>query len=181
MNSKDPNQEIIEHIVEIELGMFQSVNSTVHSPCQDHLKTFQVMRKMHYSVLPKEILESYLSDVQLAKDAGRNLMTEKYARMEDRIPPLNSSELIPQIVALEAQWMAQLRSRYPRMFQGSGEMFEIYARCELETLSARTLRYLFDFMRLAHQDGRNLVKERYEKLVRSFGYASLEEKENSID
>jgi hypothetical protein len=61
------HESLISQIVEIELEMFRTVNSTVHSPCQDYLNTFKTMRWMHHSVLPQAVLESYLEDLRLAK------------------------------------------------------------------------------------------------------------------
>jgi len=35
----------------------------------------------------KEMLESYFDDLVIAQKKGRNLVTEKYARMDNLIPP----------------------------------------------------------------------------------------------
>ena len=172
------NQEIIQQIVDMELEMFRHVNSTVHSPCQDHLNTFKTMRTMHHSVLPEPVLKSYLSDLTNARESGRNLMTEKYARMENRIPPINDSRYIDNIVDIETNWMAELLEKYPKTFEGSGEMFKTYLRCELETMSDQTLCLLHATERQASLDKINMVEERYNNLFKGFGYTSLAEREH---
>ncbi|MCJ2163430.1 MULTISPECIES: DUF4125 family protein [unclassified Pseudodesulfovibrio] len=175
------NQERINQIVDIELEMFRHVNSTVHSPCQDHLNTFKTMRTMHHSVLPMPVLESYLSDLTNAQKSGRNLMTEKYARMENRIPPINESRHIGDIVDIETNWMVELLEKYPKTFEGSGEMFKTYLRCELETMSDQTLLLLLATERKAALDRVNMVEERYNNLFKGFGYKSLAERERGDD
>lgn len=71
------------------------------------LKTFYLMREMSHSVLAADTLTSYLQDLETAAAAGRNLMTEKYARMENLIPSLNENELIYKIVDIEREWLSE--------------------------------------------------------------------------
>lgn len=180
MVSHNSDSDLITKIVQIELEMFKSVNSSTHSPCQDNLKTFQPMRWMHYSTLPEYFLESYLDDLQTAQSADRNFMTEKYARMENKIPPLSTSPLIENIVNTEISWMRDVATLFPKIFRGNGEGFQRYISCELEVLSDRSLELLWKAVSKARTEGRNLVRERYENLFRKLGYASLAEREASI-
>ena len=65
------------------------------------LATFRIMRISQYSAWGEELLESCLADLRAAQNQGRNLMTEKYARMmkttfldeypaiEKSLPPLD--------------------------------------------------------------------------------------------
>lgn len=168
---------LISQIVEIELEMFRTVNSTVHSPCQDYLNTFRTMRWMHHSVLPQVVLESYLEDLRLAKDSRRNFMTEKYARMENRIPPLKESPKLDEIVSVEMDWMRDIAERYPATFEQRSENFRTYIACELEMLSDKTLDLLHAAVCSAHGQHRNLVEERYTNLFRKTRGMSLRERE----
>lgn len=178
MRRDKEGNELVEKIVEVELGMFKSVNSTVYSPCQDRLKTFKVMRQMHHSVMPVDVLESQLNDLQKAVEDGRNFMTEKYARMENRIPPLKQSEEINQIVEVEIGWQEEVTGKYPNLFPEKNSVgFRNYLSCELETLSDRTLELLHAATMKAFDQGRNLVEERYDNLFKSLGYDSIEARE----
>lgn len=178
MRRDKEGKELVQKIIEVELEMFTSVNSTVYSPCQDRLKTFKIMRQMHHSVMPVDVLESQLNDLQKAVADGRNFMTEKYARMENRIPPLKESEKINQIVKVEMGWQEAVTGKYPNLFpeKNSGG-FSNYLSCELETLSDRTLELLHAATMKAFDQGRNLVEERYDNLFKSFGYESIEARE----
>lgn len=180
MATSDSREVLISKILEIELQMFQSINTFERSPCQDRLKTFRLMRWMSHSVLTTEILEAYLDDLRQGLLQGRNFMTEKYARMDDLIPTLQVDGLIERIVALEDCWMAQLRTEFPRSFPRTGEGFHSYISCELETLSPRTLGLLGDYVLQAQKDGRNLVRERYENMFQKLGYASIADFEEKM-
>jgi hypothetical protein len=135
------------------------------------------MRRMHHSVMPEAVLESYLDDLRQANRRGRNLMTEKYARMQKLMPPLNSNPLIFRIVDLEAEWMKELVERYPRAFQAAIVNFMNYASCELETYSDRTIYLYHDMVVEATRQKRNLAEERYTFLFRKMGYDSIAERE----
>jgi hypothetical protein len=175
MVAADNREELIFQILEIEMEMFRNISTFERSPCQDRLKTFRLMRWMSHSVLTRPILESYLEDLRQGLLSGRNFMTEKYARMDDLIPSLQTDGVIDGIVAIEDQWMAQVRAAYPCSFPRDGEGFHSYIACELETLSPQTLKLLGEYVSQALEAGRNLVRERYENLFRKLGYASIAE------
>ena len=107
---------------------------------------------------------------------GRNLITEKYARMDNLIPPINRNPLIKSIVALESFWLRDLHDRFPLAVRCDGR-FEVYALGELETYSDQTLALYFRDVESAVEAGRNLVEERYEYLYKGIGFASLDEVE----
>jgi hypothetical protein len=74
--------ELIDAIVQIEWPMFAGVNNEGgKAACQMDLATFRIMRISQYSAWGEELLESCLADLRAAQNQGRNLMTEKYARM----------------------------------------------------------------------------------------------------
>ena len=172
--SNDNRESVIDSIIDLEQDMFTAVNNRGgESPCQQRLKTFRLMRWMTHSVHKLDYLESYLQDLQEAKKADRNLMTEKYGRMEGLIP----SNVTPEIsftVDTEATWMDELKTKYPRCFSQQGQGFKTYAASELQTLSSRSMELYYNEVKDALAAGRNLLQERYENLYRRLGYASLD-------
>ena len=104
-------------------------------------------------------------------------MTEKYARMENKIPPLNDNDMIHEIVAIENEWMKEMHAKYPRTFEDKGAGFQNYFSCELETYSDRTLALFHKFVTSARDGYRNLVEERYTNLFKKMGYNSIYERE----
>jgi len=168
---------LLNKIIEIELCMFEQVRTAEPSLCKDRPETFRVMRRMTHSVLSTETLESYLGDLQKAKAEGRNLLTEKYARMDNRIPPLKANRFIDDIVKLETRWMRELSQKYPHSFRGGPGSFELYFSSELETYSDETLKLYFGDVSRAEKEGRNLAEERYNRLSQQIGYGSIDEME----
>jgi hypothetical protein len=189
------HDQLLDAIIGLEERMFVAVRASAPSDCQQHLQTFRRMRRMAHYVLSDDTLRSYLQDlreasepntpdgccmvpslseIKQAKDAlpKRNFFTEKYARIEDLIPPLNDNPAIDKILAIETQWFQELQGRYPKLLQKTGA-FERYARAELETYSDRTLAYHFRDIQAAKDAGRNLVEERYAKLCEMLKLESL--------
>lgn len=68
--------------------MFSHV-SNVGGPasCQMRPDTFKIMRKSQAATWSDELLASYLEDLKAATREGRNIMTEKYARMMESTFP----------------------------------------------------------------------------------------------
>jgi hypothetical protein len=176
-DEKGNRKELLDNIIKFELDMFEQVRTSEPSLCKDRPETFRVMRGMSHSVLSNRTLQSYLRDLQKAKAEGRNLLTEKYARMDNRIPPLKSNRLIDDIVKLESRWMRQLSQKYPRSFRSGSGSFELYLSSELETYSDETLKLYFGDVSRAEKEGRNLAEERYTKLSQQIGYSSINDME----
>lgn len=174
---RNNKSDLMKQIVEIELDMFERVKTAEPSLCQERTETFKVMREITYSVLSAETLESYLDDLQKAKAEGRNLLTEKYARIGNQIPPLKVNPIINDIVQPESRWMSELSQKYPHIFRGGNAGFERYFSCELETYSDRTLELYFGDVSRAEREGRNLAEERYNNLFQQIGYGSIAEAE----
>ena len=99
--------------------MMRAVVSDGRSLCQERPGTFRAMREMSHSVLSRDTLASYLGDLRNAQVDGRNLVTEKYARMEGQIPPVSDCPLIPRIVAIESAWMKELCAAFPLTLQAA--------------------------------------------------------------
>ena len=167
---------LINAIIEHELTMFQSVNSRPDAgqDCQQRPETFRLMRWMHHSVLSEATLAAYLEDLEAAVALERNLVTEKYARMENQIPALKDNPLIFRIAEAECAWMKELRERYPHVIQGDADSFRNYLVSELETYSDDTLARLWGDVQAAMVRGLNLPQMRYRNLFKRLGYESLE-------
>jgi hypothetical protein len=180
MEKQQENREnLIREIIAIELEMFQNVKAKEHAFCQELPDTFRTMRWMAHSVLSDDTLASYLDDLKQAAHAGRNLMTEKYARMEDLIPPLkNDPEIIAildEITEVEKNWMQEFSQHYPGIVKGDGAGFAAYLRCELETYSDRTLKFYLSNVTDARARGINLAEKSYVNLFKKLGYESLDD------
>ena len=183
-NEGRERKEVLNNIIEIELDMFQRVRTAETSLCQQRPETFKVMREMTHSALSTETLESYLEDLRKAKAEDKNLLTEKYARIENLIPPLKVAsaikDIIENIVKTESHWMKEVSTKYPHCFMGQAGNFEVYLRGELETYSDETLRLYFADISRAKKEGRNLAEERYNKLAEKLGYDSINSMEEAI-
>ena len=176
MSYAKAREELIRQIVALELDMFVNVKSVEPAACQQMPRTFKAMRSMSHSAWSIETLSSYLHDLQIAAQAGRNLITEKYARMDNLIPPINQNPVIQCIVDVEGGWIRELHEKYPLSVKYD-ERFEIYALAELETYSDSTLALYWRDVECARQAGINLAEIRYEHLYMGLGYHSLEEVE----
>jgi len=179
MNQKKRNKMIVD-IVERELAMFLQVRTSIPSLCQERPETFRTMREMSHTVLASDTLASYLKDLKLAEKKGRNLLTEKYARMDNVIPPLSDNPLIGEIVSIEADWMEVLKDRFPKTFRGNRTPFEIYLCSELETYSDDTLALYHRDVTTALKKGGNLAERRYRLLFESLGYDDIHQVEQQM-
>jgi hypothetical protein len=164
--------------LEIEIEMFQKVKAREPSLCKERPDTFKAMRQMAHSVLSPEALRSYLWDLEKAKNRGRNLMTEKYSCMDNKILPIKKRSVIGSIVELENKWMKKLSEKYPTTIRGSSD-FGRYLGCELETYSDKTLNLYFRDISQAKKERRNLIEEAYNRLFQQLGYKSIAEAEQS--
>jgi hypothetical protein len=181
MNTEE-KESLIKEIVERELTMFLATpNEGGTSICQTRPQTFRVMRWMSHCTHEEVLLKSYLQDLKNAEDAGRNLMIEKYARMDERIPAISQSPLLDEVTDAEIKFLNEASARYPHAVNvNSDETFRRYFRCELETLSEQTLTLYAEEMRSAQKEGRNPAIERYDRLWKRLGEESLEAYEQKL-
>ncbi len=188
MNSKDVT---IATILDLELEMFLAVQSAEPASCQQNPERFRNMRKAQFMAWTRNTLESYHQDLVGATRAGRNLMTLKYARMDDLIPSLNENPLIEKIADTQLAWQRDMAGRYPKiMGKGrslsensqdlGGGSFKVYLMGELETYSDRTLEFLDADVRFYMENNQNMTQVVYEHMVKDLGYLSLEEAESSV-
>lgn len=169
-------EKIIEKIIKLEEKMFVAVRTLEPASCQQMLKTFYAMRRMSHSVLSVDTLQSYFQDLVVATAIGRNLVTEKYARMDNLIPHLQINEAIDDIIRMENEWMKSLHEKYPLTVRFD-ENFSKYEEGELETYSKRTLTLYQRDMAHAYNQSINLVEQRYLNLYQGMGFKNLEEVE----
>ena len=149
-----------------------------------------------FSVWSEETLDAYRNDLERAGDQGQNLMTLKYARMENLIPKLHEdilvNNLIDQIVAIEVEWQREMMKKYPALMQlgrpldeedsdSVSTSFVKYLRGELETYSEETLALLYKDVTESHARKENQAEQVYSHLVKSHGYGSIEEAEAAAE
>ena len=158
-------EELIAEIVAMEWTMFQNVtNVGGRASCQDDFKTFSIMRSSQAVAWSEATLSSYLEDLAEAQEHGRNLLTEKYARMmefttpleyariQGYLPPLEQETqlLIDRIAEINLAWEAEISAKFPfirrrgRPASSSDDAphitsIETYLRGELATYSPKTL------------------------------------------
>jgi hypothetical protein len=162
------DQSLIQEILDLEWAMFQEVRGLDGPvPCQQDHSTFEIMRSSQLMSFDQATAESYLDDLRRARSSGRNLMTEKYARMMESTSPcecrgigavlpvldLDTARLVERLSDQSIRWMEQAAERYPRI-SGRGRpirareddrfttSFETYNRAELATYSLKTLQLL---------------------------------------
>lgn len=81
--------DLVGKIVNAEWKMFAEVpNIGGKASCQEDYKTFEINRSSQSLSWSEATLESYLADLTRAGKHGRNLLTEKYARMMQSTSPV---------------------------------------------------------------------------------------------
>lgn len=196
--------ELIEEVIRREWDQFQRTeNEGGRAACQGNWPMFHQMRASQFMTWPKDLLHSYLDDLSEADKVGRNLVTEKYARMmastapdeyreriEPFIPELPAERVAQQerVVAAQVAWARDFRDRYPKLGAAmrvltTGEdtpedtSFETYLRGELGTYSDRTMTLYESMVEDLRDTGRNLTEETVLNTVRLGGFANLDEAE----
>jgi hypothetical protein len=194
---------LLDEIINIEWNMFSSVsNMGGKAYCQYDSATFETMRRSQFGTWSEDILVSYRDDLLCAARQGRNLMSEKYARMMENtwpeefgalaneLPAVDEETLvkIENIIAINVEWKKAACVKYPTL-SGKGRpvtsnedsrndtSFETYLRGELKTYSPKTIRLLYDYTRAQQHDGQNGVEANLSMQARQYGYTSLEEAE----
>ncbi|WP_300465141.1 DUF4125 family protein, partial [Desulfobacula sp.] len=131
-------------------------------------------------------LVSYFKDLVVAERSNRNLVFEKYARMDNKIPKTNNNPLIDKIVQIEEKWQEELNVKYPAVYNhmcrdmnvaADGSNFKVYLSSELETYSDNTLSRYYEHVKRAFDDGENHSVEMLRQLAQKSGIDSLEKLE----
>jgi len=197
------DRETLDQILDVEWEMFHTVQG-IDGPaaCQQDRRTFELMRSSQLTAWNEGVARSYLDDLRAARAAGRNLMTEKYARMMEytspceyrriaaELPALDTgvTPLIERLTKLSVRWMEEVAAKYPhlgaqgRPVRNTGDSaatpsFETYNRGELATYSPNTLRLLQEHYLNMDAEGENAAEVILRHTVEQYGYASLEQAE----
>lgn len=194
------SEELVKKIVKLEWEAFDKVNNEGgRASCQNDWDTFEIMRKSQYNVFTKKMLVQYAYDFIVAVSNGRNLITEKYARMEestakdkweeikDNFPVLSdkTKAVIEQIVKIQVGWMEEFAKEYPALAMNARTIhtsedsefntsYETYLRGELSTYTPEMLGLYGEFVVGIASNGGNLARMIIEQTVLLNGYESLE-------
>ena len=196
--------DLVEEVIRREWDQFQRTeNEGGRASCQGNWPMFHQMRASQFMTWPEDLLRSYLDDLDEANRVGRNLVTEKYARMmastapdeyreriEPFIPRLSDERIARQerVIAVQVAWARDFRGRYPRLGAAMRVLttaedtpedtsFETYLRGELGTYSDRTMALYEAMVEDLQAAGRNLTEQTVANTVRLGGFADLEEAE----
>lgn len=198
--------EVIMEIIRLEWDQFQRVeNEGGRASCQDDYETFEIMRKSQFMAWDEELIRSYFDDIMAAESQGRNLITEKYARMmastdpegyeriKDFLPEVSEEKrgLVEEAVTFNVTGEEEFLVRHPkfgdrtrRTHTSEDDLYntsmETYARGELLTYSLDTMKRYVDMCRRMEQDGESLAEKTHLNMCRLYGYASIEEAEESM-
>ena len=194
-------EQMIDSIIEAEWKMFQNVhNIGGRADCQDDFKTFEIMRASQAESWSEAMLESYLDHLTAAENSGRNLISEKYARMMQSTSPSEyarikhllplldpkAAELIERIVTIELEWGQELIEKYPYIVGRGRPLFstgdsisvtstETYLRGELATYSLRTLELYLEHIQKEQSENINGAAITLLYMMKQYGFNSLEE------
>ena len=197
-------ESLTERIVALEWDQFQRTeNEGGRASCQGNWPVFRQMRSSQFLTWPLDLLASYRDDLVEADRVGRNLVTEKYARMmastapdeyreriEPYIPRLSNERIARQerVIGVQVVWAAAFRERWPKLGMAMRVLttaedtpedtsFETYLRGELGTYAEATFAHyerMVDDWRAA---GRNLTEATVRNTVLMGGFADLDEAE----
>ena len=178
--------DLVEEVIRREWDQFQRTeNEGGRASCQGNWPMFYQMRASQFMTWPEDLLRSYLDDLDEANRVGRNLVTEKYARMmastapdeyreriEPFIPRLSDERVARQerVIAVQVAWARDFRGRYPKLGAAMRVLttaedtpedtsFETYLRGELGTYSDRTMALYEAMVEDLQAAGRNLTEQ----------------------
>ena len=204
MENQEEKARIIRDIVSMEWEMFQKVEGIGgRAGCQDQYPTFNIMRSSQFLAWDPGTLELYLQDLNQARDAGRNLITEKYAymmestdpeyyrvKLQPHLPPVEQSKilLIRQILEILILWDQEVYREFPKLSRRGRPLeadadksgitsVETYMGGELKTYSEETLQSLRNHLTGEKTRGGNVVRRILEFTTEQYGFASLEDAE----
>ncbi len=203
---KGSDRDLVNELIMLEWQAFDKVqNEGGRASCQDDYATFSIMRRAQYDTWTDEMLESFIDDFYNANEAGWNLITEKYARMEestapaeyakikDSLPPVsdNKAAIVDQIAGIQVDWMEEFVKTYPKAGRNARSVrsssdnehntsYETYLRGELLTYSDRTLALYGQYIVKLAGNGKNLAFIIMENTAKAYGYDSLDDMENKL-
>ncbi len=204
---KNKRARLVDEVVAAEWEAFDKVkNEGGRADCQDNWETFSKMRKSQYMTWSIEMLESFLDDMRQAQAKGWNLITEKYARMEestapeeyakiaDKLPQRDdhTKAIVEEIVKFQVGFMEELAEDYPKVAGTARAIhtyedtpydtsYETYLRGELLTYSERTLSLYGQYVVDHVKSEKNLAIEIMTNTALLYGYKSLDDLESKLD
>lgn len=198
----DDKNKIINEILEKEWNLFTNLNNTgKRASCQDNKQEFLITRSSQWENLNRNICYSYLKDLYLASETGRNLLFEKYAYMMEythndeyeniKMYLPNEDErknrVIEKIEEIVIKWEEEFYNKYPkisnyvRQIDKIGEdgiaSARIYLIGEHKSYSYTTnLLYLEYIQKLDY----NLVEKIYSDIIKKKNLGNLTSLESSL-
>lgn len=197
------HKTLVDAVVTAEWEMFSNVqNVGGKASCQMDPKTFRIMRSSQMDNWDDKLLGSYLEDLLNARLEGRNLVTEKYARMmestfpeeyaqlADSLPPLDPEAMaqVDDIVAAHVAWKEDLDSRFPSLADRGRPLrsrddrpgwvsMETYLRAELRTYSPKTIALYHRATMERLRKGESEAEQNLLHQVQQYGFEDIESAE----
>ncbi len=199
-------ENLVDELVKIEWEQFDKVkNIGGRADCQDDWETFSIMRKSQYMIWNVDMLQSYIDDFKNAISMGRNLISEKYARMMKSTSPEEYEKLkdnlvyisdetnliIEKIVDIQVTMMENFAEKYPKLALNARSIhssedtifntsYETYLKGELSTYSPETLALYGQFVVNLVKENKNIAELIIKNTVKMYGYDSLDDAEEKI-
>ncbi len=199
-------EKLIDSIISTEWNMFHSTqNIGGTASCQNDKRQFEIMRRAQFMAWNKELLASYLSDLENAEAERFNLAALKYGYMmkstdpagyvliEDQLPAISQEkqQLIDALAKQTVEWAEEWAAKYPKLaahgrpVHSSEDLpwttsIETYCRGELSTYSVGTLTLLSEHYSALAAKGHNLHLQVIENELKLSGMASLEKVEAAL-
>lgn len=184
-------ESLINTILDIERDMFIAVPTSGMCRCKEDLDTFRTHRMAQFMPWSSKTLESYFKDLEVAQQAGLNLMHQKYALMDNQIEGQEGDDILDKILDIQLKWQRTVIEKYPRIMRRARPLlssvdtddftsFETYLRGELQTYSQKTLSCLYEDLMIKLELGINMSEEIYSFLAMNSGYYSLQEAEMAV-
>lgn len=197
-------EKLAFEIAKMEFEAFDKVkNEGGRVNCQDDWNTFSIMRMSQYLTWDIPMLEQYIFDFREALKIGRNMITEKYARMmmstspekyaeiESQLPELeeDSVRICDSICSIQVEWMEEFCKEFPNLSMQTRRIhtyedtewdtsYETYLRGELLTYSRAMLRMYAGFIVKLSHNNKNLAYLTMQYTAEFYGYKTLEDAEN---
>lgn len=194
---------IVKQIVDMEWDLFTNLNNTGgRAFCQDNKEEFYINRTTQWENLTEEIQDSYLNDMLIAEEQGRNMLFEKYAYMmktthpdeyesiKKYLPREDSmkTRVIERIENIVMKWEIEFKEKYPKFaklcrptennIEDELTSARVYLVGEHMTYSYTTNLYYFEYVKSLEY---NLVEKIFTDIVKKKGYESIEQVENSLE
>ena len=205
------HKTLVDAVVTAEWEMFSNVqNVGGKASCQMGHDWYKGMEHVSFGMVSyegralstREGYVVYLEDLLNARLEGRNLVTEKYARMmestfpeeyaqlADSLPPLDPEAMaqVDDIVAAHVSWKEDLDSRFPSLADRGRPLrsrddrpgwvsMETYLRAELRTYSPKTIALYHRATMERLRKGESEAEQNLLHQVQQYGFEDIESAE----